>query len=77
MNVARQPACTQTPSPSAPHVVPKYKVYGRATVIIDKNANFQSDNAGFSSGVTDLAAWRLPSDRSRNWNNKISSVQVN
>ena len=35
------------------------------------------DNASFSSSVPDLAAWRLPSDRSRNWNNKISSVQVN
>jgi hypothetical protein len=35
------------------------------------------DNASFSSSVPDLAAWRLPNDRWRNWNNKISSVQLN
>jgi len=53
------------------------KVYGRVSIAIYKNANFQSDNANLNSSVPDLAAWRLPSDRSRNWNNKISSVQVN
>jgi hypothetical protein len=59
------------------NAISSIKVYGRVSVIIYKNANFQSDNASFSSSVPDLAAWRLPSDRSRNWNNKISSVQVN
>jgi Protein of unknown function (DUF3011)/Beta/Gamma crystallin len=53
------------------------KVYGRVSIAIYKNSNFQGDNATFSSSVPDLAAWKLPSDRSRNWNNKISSVQVN
>jgi hypothetical protein len=53
------------------------KVYGRVSVTFYKNADFQSDNATLNGSVPDLAAWRLPSDRSRNWNNKISSVQVN
>jgi DUF3011 family protein/beta/gamma crystallin len=53
------------------------KVYGRVTVTIYKNADFQSDNASLNGSVPDLAAWRLPSDRSRNWNNKISSIQIN
>lgn len=59
------------------NAISSIKLYGRVTVVIYKNANFQSDNASFSSSVPGLAAWRLPSDRSRNWNNKISSVQVN
>ena len=53
------------------------KVYGRVSVTFYKNADFQSDNATLNGSVSDLATWRLPSDRSRNWNNKISSVQVN
>jgi hypothetical protein len=57
--------------------VSSIKVYGPVGVTIYKNADFQSDNASFSSSVPDLAAWKLPRDRSRNWNNTISSVQVN
>src|ERR1700691_5453295 len=63
--------------PGFNHAVSSIKVYGRGGVHIYKSADFQSDNASFSGIVPDLAAWRLPSDRSRNWNNKISSVQVN
>ena len=53
------------------------KVYGRVSVTFYKNENFQSDSATLNGSVSDLASWRLPSDSSRNWNNKISSVQVN
>lgn len=59
------------------NAISSIKVYGRANVTFYKNANFQSDNATLKSSVSDLASWRLPSDRSRNWNNKISSIQVN
>jgi hypothetical protein len=50
---------------------------GRVSVVIYKSENFQSDSAALNGSVSDLASWRLPSDRSRNWNNKISSIQVN
>ena len=59
------------------NAISSIKVYGRVSVVIYKGENFQSDSATLNGSVSDLASWRLPSDRSRNWNNKISSIQVN
>jgi len=59
------------------NAISSIKVYGRVSVVIYKSENFQSDSATLNGSVSDLASWRLPSDRSRNWNNKISSIQVN
>lgn len=63
--------------PGFNNAISSIKIYGRATVVIYKNENFQSDSAELNGSVSNLDSWRLPSDRSRNWNNKISSLQVN
>jgi len=59
------------------NTISSIQVYGRASVTIYRSANFRDDNSTTKRSVPDLRAWRLPSNGARNWNDQISSVQVN
>lgn len=53
------------------------QVYGRVSMVIYNDANFRGENVAINRSVSDLSAWRLPSNSNKNWNNRISSIQVN
>jgi hypothetical protein len=59
------------------NTISSIQVYGRVSVTIYRSANFRDDNVTTKRSVSDLRAWRLPSNGARNWNDQISSVQVN
>jgi hypothetical protein len=52
------------------------RVFGRARVQFYNAANFGGPSASTSRDITDLRMLRLPGDSSRNWETRISSVQI-
>jgi hypothetical protein len=52
------------------------RVAGGAEVAIFNDTNFRGVTAASREGIRDLRYWRLPTDPSRSWNDRVSSVQV-
>ena len=51
--------------------------YGRVSMVVYNDANFRGENVSINRSVSDLSARRLNSNRNKNWNNRISSIQIN
>jgi Protein of unknown function (DUF3011)/Peptidase inhibitor family I36 len=52
------------------------QIRGRAVVTIYNDANYRSFSAPVRSSVPDLRTWSLAGYNNKNWNNRISSLQV-
>jgi Beta/Gamma crystallin len=52
------------------------RISGGAEVTIFNDGNFRGVNASTNESVQDLRYWRLPTDPSRSWNDRVSSIQV-
>jgi hypothetical protein len=52
------------------------RVFGGAEVAVFNDTNFRGVSALTRGDVPDLRRWRLPTDPSRNWNDRISSITV-
>jgi hypothetical protein len=52
------------------------RLFGGAEVAIYNDSNFRGVNAATRENVRDLRYWRLPTDPSRSWNDRVSSIQV-
>lgn len=52
------------------------RIFGRAEVAIYNDSDFRGVSAATREGVRDLRYWRLPTDRNRSWNDRVSSIQV-
>ena len=48
----------------------------RAEVVLYNDRDFRGVNAASRRNIADLRNWRLPSDRRRSWNDRVSSIQV-
>ena len=48
----------------------------RAEVAIYNDRDFRGVNAATRRNIGDLRNWRLPTDRRRSWNDRVSSIQV-
>jgi hypothetical protein len=48
----------------------------RAEVVIYNDRDFRGVNAATRRNIGDLRNWRLPTDRRRSWNDRVSSLQV-
>jgi hypothetical protein len=46
-------------------------------MVVYNDANFRGENVSINGSVSDLSARRLNSNRNKNWNNRISSIQIN
>jgi Protein of unknown function (DUF3011)/Beta/Gamma crystallin len=53
------------------------QVYGRVTVTIFNDANYQGLSAVTRQSIPDLRAWRVQGYSNKDWNNRISSVRLN
>jgi len=52
------------------------RVFGRARVQFFNDSNFRGVSGSTSRDINDLRQLQLPDDRSKNWNVRISSVQI-
>jgi hypothetical protein len=53
------------------------RVYGKVSIAAYNDSNYRGENVGITRSIQDLSAWQLSSNRNKNWNNRISSIQVN
>jgi Beta/Gamma crystallin len=53
------------------------QVYGRVTITIFNDANYQGFSAVTRSSIPDLRAWRVQGYSNKDWNNRISSIRPN
>ena len=52
------------------------RIFRRAEVSLFNDSNFRGVSAASRESIPDLRYWRLPTDSSRSWNDRISSIQV-
>lgn len=52
------------------------RIFRGAEVSIFNDSSFRGVNAATRESIPDLRYWRLPTDPSRSWNDRISSIQV-
>ncbi len=52
------------------------RIFRGAEVSIFNDSGFRGVNAATRESIPDLRYWRLPTDPSRSWNDRISSIQV-
>ena len=53
------------------------QVYGRVSITIFNDANYQGFSAVTRQSIPDLRAWRVQGYSNKDWNNRISSVRLN
>jgi hypothetical protein len=53
------------------------QVYGRVTITIYNDANYQGFSAVTRQSIPDLRAWRVQGYSNKDWNNRISSMRLN
>lgn len=53
------------------------QVYGRVTVTIFNNANYQGFSAVTRQSIPDLRSWSVQGYSNKDWNNRISSIRLN
>jgi hypothetical protein len=53
------------------------QVYGRVTITIYNDGNYQGLSAVTRQSVSDLRAWRIQGYSNKDWNNRISSMRLN
>ena len=52
------------------------RIFRGAEVSIFNDGAFHGVNATTRESIPDLRYWRLPTDPNRNWNDRVSSIQV-
>jgi hypothetical protein len=52
------------------------RIFGGARVTVFNDRNFRNGQDSTGRDIPDLRQWRVSSDRSHTWNDRISSVQV-